>query len=400
VIFSLEVMRAKHGDCLILHSGTSDDPRIILIDGGPSGIFNSTLKPRLAEITTTLGMDTLPLDLVMVSHIDDDHINGIKAMTDAMVQSKADNEDVPWEINHLWCNNFDDIVGNIELPKVAGIAAGASVASVAEALIPGIKEKQPHVSAVIASVPQGRKVRKNAKTLGLEVNSPFGALKKGQEPMVRGDIGQKPISIAGATITVIHPNAERLKKLQEAWDKELKIAAANGDRDVVMATVAKLTTDKDTSPFNLSSIVCLVESKNGARILLTGDALMEDIEEALEEHQLFENGKLKVDIFKMPHHGSDKNATDSLLQKVEAKYYVISADGKYKNPDEKLLDMLAANLTTGTLCFTYEDGQEELGPKMKAFEDKLADNGSKLKVVYRKDDEASIVIDLEDVLNY
>jgi metal-dependent hydrolase (beta-lactamase superfamily II) len=104
-------MRAKHGDCLLLHCGTSDDPRMILIDGGPSGIFNSTLKPRLAEIATTLGMDTLPLDLVMVSHIDDDHINGIK-------------------------------------------------------------EKQPHVSAVIASVPQGRKVRKNAKTLGLEVNRP------------------------------------------------------------------------------------------------------------------------------------------------------------------------------------------------------------------------------------
>jgi beta-lactamase superfamily II metal-dependent hydrolase len=161
-----------------------------------------------------------------------------------------------------------------------------------------------------------------------------------------------------------------------------------------------LSTEKDTSPFNLSSIVCLVESKNGARILLTGDALMEDIEEALEEHQLFENGKLAVDIFKIPHHGSDKNATDSLLQKVQAKYYIISADGKYKNPDEKLLDMLAANLETGTLCFTYEDGQEQLGPKLKAFTEKLENQGSQLKVVYRKDDEASIVIDLEDVLNY
>ena len=181
MIFSLEVMRAKHGDCLILHCGTSDDPRLILIDGGPSGIFNSTLKPRLAEITTTLGMDSLPLDLVMVSHIDDDHINGIKAMTDAMVQSKTDSKEIPWQINNLWCNNFDDIVGNIELPKVAGMAAGASVASLAEGLIPGIKEKKPHVSAVIASVPQGRKLRKNAKILGLDVNNPFGALPNGQE---------------------------------------------------------------------------------------------------------------------------------------------------------------------------------------------------------------------------
>ena len=37
-IFSLEVVRARKGDCLLLHYGTEKQPRLGLIDGGPSGV--------------------------------------------------------------------------------------------------------------------------------------------------------------------------------------------------------------------------------------------------------------------------------------------------------------------------------------------------------------------------
>ena len=35
VIFSLDVRRARKGDCLLLHFGTSDEPGLVMIDGGP-----------------------------------------------------------------------------------------------------------------------------------------------------------------------------------------------------------------------------------------------------------------------------------------------------------------------------------------------------------------------------
>ena len=35
MIFSLEVRRARKGDCLLLHFGSNDDPGLIMIDGGP-----------------------------------------------------------------------------------------------------------------------------------------------------------------------------------------------------------------------------------------------------------------------------------------------------------------------------------------------------------------------------
>ena len=52
MIFSLEVRRARKGDCLLLHFGSSDDPGLIMIDGGPRAVYKPHLKPRLEEIKT------------------------------------------------------------------------------------------------------------------------------------------------------------------------------------------------------------------------------------------------------------------------------------------------------------------------------------------------------------
>lgn len=399
MLFTLEILKAKHGDSLILHCGTTKNPKIMVIDGGPAGVFNATLKPRLQEISEHLQKETLPLSMVMVSHIDDDHINGIKALTDFMLDAKHAHETMPYEIQNFWCNNFDDIIGNVELPKIAGMASGASIASASVAAAPKLKPKDSHVTAVIASVDQGRKVQKNAVALGLEINKPFKALQKTRAVMVRGDIGQKPISLAGTKITVIHPNSQRLEELQAEWDKQLKKAAEKGDKTVMMATIAQLLVKPDTSPYNLSSIVCLVEA-GGKKMLLTGDARMDDIEEALTKQKLLKGGKLSVDIFKLPHHGSDRNATPSLLKKINAKHYIISADGKHSNPDKGLLDMLAENVKTGTIYFTYSEGEHGLSKKLVDFEKKLKKDGSKLKLVFRNEEEPSITINLGDTLNY
>ena len=49
MFFTLDVRRARKGDCLILHYGSKDDPGLALIDGGPSNVYKPHLKPRLAE---------------------------------------------------------------------------------------------------------------------------------------------------------------------------------------------------------------------------------------------------------------------------------------------------------------------------------------------------------------
>ena len=84
MFFSLDVLRARKGDCLMLHFGSEQDPHLVLIDGGPSDVYGPFLKPRLQHIHEKRGFqeqEALPVDVVMVSHVDDDHIKGILDLT-------------------------------------------------------------------------------------------------------------------------------------------------------------------------------------------------------------------------------------------------------------------------------------------------------------------------------
>ena len=110
MIFSLDVLRARKGDCLMLHYGSKDDPHLILIDGGPSNVYKPHLKPRIAQIHEARGLEDeepLPVDVVMVSHVDDDHIKGILDLTK---EQRGNDPDVRLEVTSLWHNSFDDLL--------------------------------------------------------------------------------------------------------------------------------------------------------------------------------------------------------------------------------------------------------------------------------------------------
>ena len=114
MIFSLEVRRARKGDCLLLHFGPSDDPGLIMIDGGPKMVYKPHLKPRLEEIKTARGLsdeDSLPVDLLMVSHVDDDHIQGILDLTKELLEAKRERRPQLVQVLSFWHNSFDDIIG-------------------------------------------------------------------------------------------------------------------------------------------------------------------------------------------------------------------------------------------------------------------------------------------------
>src|SRR5262245_4528338 len=90
MIFSLDVRRARKGDCLLLHSGAAGKPWLALIDGGPGDVYGPQLKPRLAKIRQVRELpenQPLTVNLLMVSHVDDDHIHGILDLTREMLES-------------------------------------------------------------------------------------------------------------------------------------------------------------------------------------------------------------------------------------------------------------------------------------------------------------------------
>lgn len=397
MIFTLEVLQANEGDCLILHFGEKDSPSIIVIDGGPAGIYKSVLRPRLLAIKAALSPNSaLPLSMVMVSHMDDDHVNGILGLTDEAVTRKNNGDSALFDMGNLWFNAFDDIVGNSQIPGIAGTASANAADINANPHIAGLEH---HISAVVASTGQGRRLRDNANFLGAMVNNPFEPLKKGKANLVRGDDKNSVIDWDDLKITVVHPNVKRLTELQNQWDKDLKVMAKKPGSKIIFASLG----DEDKSAFNLSSIVCLVEFDE-KRILLTGDARSDDIIDGLMANKLLDkDGRIHVDILKMPHHGSERNLSHEFFDHVSADHYVISANGKHSNPDKSTLDKFVEITKKGkgpTLHITNDDGELDLKKKLTAFRKKIKTDGSKLKVNFRKKTTNSIVLNLLDKIDF
>lgn len=78
----LETLNAKQGDCFLLLYGDATKLKIMLIDGGHTGVWKKTLKPRLEQLKKKYSPRApLNIELAVVTHIDGDHIQGIIDMT-------------------------------------------------------------------------------------------------------------------------------------------------------------------------------------------------------------------------------------------------------------------------------------------------------------------------------
>ena len=389
-LFTLEAVRAKHGDSLILHYGSEGEPRFILIDGGPPTVYRTFLRPRLEEIKNHWHPDQpLPLEMVMVSHIDADHIAGILDLTKELI----DQEDDPLcDIAVLWHNSFDEVVGNKKKDLFSELPKEVVTAGLEDVLPEGFDPEERHIAAVAASVGQGRRLRRNAESLGIPTNDPFVGLVSSETTI---QVSKKLAKFNwgdGLTLTVLGPNHERIEKLHEKWEKELK------DKGPLEAVAAAY---EDESPYNLSSIVVLAEL-DGKRMLLTGDARGDDILKSVEKAGLFEDGVLHVDLLKMPHHGSHYNIDTDFFQKILADHYVISGDGGYGNPEEDALNMIvnARKDDDFTLWLTYRTGREGLEEKLDKFLATRKKKKRKYGVEFCADGVNSMRIDLLEKVGY
>lgn len=330
MFFTLDVRRARKGDCLILHYGSKKDPGLILIDAGPSKVYKPHLKPRLAEIRKARGLADsapLPVDLLMVSHIDDDHINGVLELTKELLEAKGARQPLPLKINGLWHNTFDDIIGNSPKELTAAVTAQFGPASLSgEADVDGL---DPSVAKVLASVGQGFRLRDDAKGLKLRVNPEFaGKLILAKKKAKKVDMGK------GLKFTIIGPMNDEVMALQKDHDTFLKKKEK--------ATTAALAAFSDTSVANLSSVVVLAEVGK-KRILLTGDARGDKILKGLELVGLLKDdgeSTMHVDVLKGPHHGSDRNVEPIFFRRITADHYVFSGNGEHGNPERETLQML------------------------------------------------------------
>jgi len=321
----IKFLPAFNGDCILISFKYEGSNRNILIDGGIPRTYQRHLKPELDKLINK----GEKIDLLIVTHIDDDHIGGIKEL----YQDTAFKKDF---INEIWFNSGNLLSDHYNSEKENDRAVEI------------IMDDQTKMS-----VGQGVTLEKALKS------------EKGNwvQDLIR--VSGNKINFLGLLITVLSPNEEKLKRLHEHWeietDKKVKMSEDHDDFDISISELIKRSFIEDKSVPNGSSIAVLIEEQNKA-VLLLGDAHPSIVIDSLERNGLAsEENKLKLDLVKVSHHASKGNTSPKLLDLIESNKFVISTDGsKHGLPDKEAIARIIASQPHSTIYFNYDGISKEI----------------------------------------
>ena len=363
----LTVFQSGKGDCLLL-TDTGDKTRI-LVDGGMPDAYSEHVAPALSALRKKKKKD---IDLVYVSHIDQDHIGGILRLLDDEVRWRVHEHQVkngnrthqaplaprPPKIGGLWHNAFRDQLPKKAEPIAETLAAMAPILS--GAVLDELREIGRMQGDLTSSVDEAIRVSRRIGPTQLKI--PLN--QQGQGKLLMRRKGQKPITLGQFRITVLAPSPKQLEALRAQWTAWLEKASSKkllnqlleksraDDKGLGAAGFEQLFAmirlqaeafgdPASVTPPNLASLMLLVE-EGGKSILLTGDGRWDHLVEGLTDTgRLKRDGPFNVDILKVPHHGSKNNVVNTdLLDRVIATHYVFCGDGHHGNPGVEVIDFM------------------------------------------------------------
>jgi len=344
---------------LVLEFGKPLDPKYILIDGGPDGVFVEILDKFLKEKELT---DSNSFEVMVLTHVDEDHVLGLMDYLkdyESNIQSFR-----PPRIKEVWHNYLEyevNSTGTIDYSADSTRTRGLDDNNLQNSFVDFWNDfnefnNSKYNSSEIRfpsnftskSIQQGDDFRRRIEELKIPINTSF-------HPENEIIVENHPtVDIEDIKIEIIGPSKKILDLLIKKWKKWVKKRVA--DRIITRGRDARIP--------NRSSIMFLVSSGSGddeKRILFTGDGRGDYIISGLKERGLLsENEYFFVDILKLPHHGSEYNVTPEFFDVVRATHYVASGNGgQHANPNSKTLKMIAdaakAQERNVTIWVTYDD---------------------------------------------
>lgn len=327
-----EFLKAGKGDCILISvdKGTNKEKNI-LIDGGVSKTYDNnmnksgTLKSRLRDKVS------LSLDLVVLTHIDDDHICGL-------IQLLKDKEHVG-KIKELWFNSFEYIN---QIDALSSDEKGHGQLNYFKDLI----KNQSHI--------------KFRSDIFMENQKIYNDLDENIEIIL---------------LSPYKKQLDELGKAQKSWEderikkgKEISIPCRD-ESSMEKSAKSEIEYKVGETEKNASSIAFILKYKK-KNFLFLADADINVINHSLEK---LDNELLNFEFVKLSHHGSFKNnINEKFLQMINTNTYVILTDGKHKgysHPHKEtiqlILDIKPRNKEI-EFIFNYENFYED---KFKGYDE-------------------------------
>jgi beta-lactamase superfamily II metal-dependent hydrolase len=329
-MLKIEALPAEYGDSIWIEYGSRTQPQRILIDCGTKEVYKKTLRQRIQ----TLAPSDRHFEVFIVSHIDVDHIGGA---IDFIAESKT----LGVTFSDIWFNGYKQL-------QEMNTFLGALQAEELTALL-----EDPEME--------------------LPWNKHFSS-----SAVVVKDTGELPrIELnGGMTLTVLSPTPKQLTDLIPEWEETCKSAgiipgsgkiSAKSTRkksptmlgDPLVEVLAKTRFTPDKAKPNGTSIAVLAEYED-KRMLLAADAFAPVLISSLA--RIPKPKPLEIDVFKMAHHGSQKNTNNDLIQSVKCKNWIISTNGKkFEHPDQvAIARVIKYGEKNQTLLFNYRTGFNDM----------------------------------------
>ncbi|MCB2188053.1 MAG: MBL fold metallo-hydrolase [Deltaproteobacteria bacterium] len=364
-LFRVEMLPALHGDCLFVEYGNEDSPRRMLIDGGPIGAYDA-LEARLAALPA----GKKRLELLVLSHVDTDHAEGLIRL--------LANQPLPVKIEEVWFNGWR------HLEQAHGLLGG----------------KQGEFLSALLS----RRLRPE------QWNTAF----QGQAVVAPADAPLPEVTLAGGMkLTLLSPTPEGLDKMKKAWRAAMSPGMAPGDLDAAWRALGKRkaylpgqgllgTTPQmdqllekqlkvDDSQANASSIAFLAELGDKSCLFLADahrDVIIASLQRLLAQRGL---DRLPVSAVKVAHHGSAGNLNDELLGLVDSPRFLLSTNGDiFHHPDAEAVQRIIARAVhqPPTLYFNY------LSDTTQPWQDAALQAQLDFRAEFNPDNEQPFVIEL------
>ncbi|WP_367325814.1 ComEC/Rec2 family competence protein [Streptomyces sp. HUAS ZL42] len=314
----VEALPAHEGDCLWVEWTYQGRTRRMLVDGGRAG-RRGQLPEGLAARFRRQPVAERAFDLVVCTHLDADHIGGlIPLFRDPPEGFTAD---------EVWFNGDRQILGDV--------LSHAQADTFSRLLV-----DQPW----------------NTRFNGRAVAVPVG--------------GSLPeFDVRGLRLTLLSPQRGALLDLSRDWtrwveetERERLAPETPARPDVLRGSDAGVAWEelalrpyaRDESVPNRSSIAFLAEY-DGARVLFGADAHAETLCDGLRRLDDTPWGRpYRVDLCKVPHHGSSRNLSPELLARLDCRHWLFSTSGaRFGHPDRRAVARIARRYQDPVLWFNY-----------------------------------------------
>jgi len=292
----IHFLKASHGDSFIIEDRVQDNnPTIIIIDGGLPDTYRRYINPIIRNFSR--------IDLVVLTHTDDDHIKGLTSFFQSELYSKID-------VKEYWANCRYSIKLNV----------GSQVSLAAAKDFDNFLLKKEKDEAI-------NKWNKDIIFTG------------------------EPYFINDMEFLILSPHKKQINLFYDKWrikEGSHTVLASNMVENQLQKGSIEYLGGVSFSPtksiiddfVNASSIAFLMKCKN-LSILFFGDARPEILVMSLK--QLGYNStvnRMTVDYVKISHHGSKNNTSPELLSYIECNHFIISTNGgigQSKHPDRETI---------------------------------------------------------------